>query len=126
MVRQEQEDVAERALAVAHNDPEDVVLNCFKMRDFQYIQPFMPIYPLTDREYMIQEGSVREINARKAKSKRDAPTTDDATPVNLQSAQAQPQQPVYSKSETSVNGTNTFAGRSQMHKNPLERVRRIG
>ena len=41
---------------------------------------------------MIQEGSVREINARKAKSKRDAPTTDDATPVNLQSAQAQPQQ----------------------------------
>ena len=94
-----------------------------------YIQPFMPVYSLTDREFMIYEGSVREINARKAKSKRDTPTTDDAinTPISHQSDQAQSQRSIQSNFENSVHGAYAFMGRNpQIHKNLLERVRRIG
>ena len=135
VVRQEREDVPERDLAVSHINPEDVVLNCFKMCDFQYIQPFMPTYSPTDRDCMIYEGSVREINTRKARSRQNTAAATTATlsdaehirptaPI-VQRNDAQSQQALNLIHENTA-GVVTYSSNLRISRNLLERVRRTG
>ena len=69
-IRQEREDTDQYGVTIRHNSPDDVMVNCAQMRDYQYVQFFhTPPKPL-NREVAIHEGAARELGMRRERQKK--------------------------------------------------------
>ena len=60
-IYQEREEFRNKAKEIVHINPDDIMLNCVKMRDYRYVGIFK-IEPATiDQMTLIREGAEREI-----------------------------------------------------------------
>ena len=65
---QEREEFKNKAKDVVHINPDDIILNCAKMRDQRYVGIFKVEAASLDQISSIREGAEREISTRNQKS----------------------------------------------------------
>ena len=109
--------------AVSHIQPDDLVLNCVKMRDFIYTQEFCIDGVLPNQSECIHLGSIQELSARRLRTEAMAAEPTDSSPASVQN-------PAFVNQSGNLSSLQQRAARgtpaARVSANPLSRVRAQG